>query len=109
MQQNHYVVLNISPGATPSEVRDAYRKQIRLWHPDVNDSSDADTRTKNINLAYEVLSDSVSRKIFDIELEGIVESECAGVDVASMPPRHYRGVYSEAKRNHEGVSRNEKS
>ena len=110
MQQNHYIELDVSPQASLDEIRTAYRRQVRQWHPDVNSGPRAEEKTKRIIRAYEVLSDSMSRSIFDVELgeeaKEEIESYSRKVDVhvdcsATVSTRHYRGVYSEAKRKHE--------
>lgn len=57
-----YKVLYIAPGATPDEIRTAYRKVSQKTHPDSGGSHEAQVR---VNLAYEVLSDPISRQAHD--------------------------------------------
>jgi len=60
-----YEILGVGRDATPAELKRAYRQLARKYHPDVNSSPDADERFKEINLAYEVLSDPVKRQQYD--------------------------------------------
>lgn len=64
-----YAVLAIKPAATPEEVKSAYRRMAKIWHPDVNrGDSDAPEQFKIINHAYQVLSDPISRKKYEAGL-----------------------------------------
>lgn len=62
---NHYEVLGISQLANKGEVKDAYRKLVKKYHPDLNPSSDAAEKIRAINEAYEVLSEFHSRKYYN--------------------------------------------
>ncbi len=66
MARDYYSILGISRGAADKEVRQAYRRLARQHHPDVNrGDKDAGTRFKEINEAYQVLSNVDSRKKYD--------------------------------------------
>ena len=63
---NYYEVLGVGRNATEKEIRQAYRKLARQYHPDVNKTdADAEGKFKEINEAYGVLSDEESRKKYD--------------------------------------------
>ena len=63
--QNHYAILGVSPGATPEVVKTSYRRKANQYHPDKNPSLDAASRFREIQEAYEVLSDETRRKAYD--------------------------------------------
>ena len=62
---DYYAVLGVPRDASAEDIKKAYRKLARQYHPDVNKSAGAETRFKEINEANEVLSDPEKRKRFD--------------------------------------------
>ena len=65
-EQDLYTVLGVARNATPKEIKQAFRKLARECHPDVNPGDDASERKfKQVNEAYEVLSDEKNRKAYD--------------------------------------------
>lgn len=64
-KQSYYQVLGVSQTATSEQIKQAYRKLARQYHPDVSDSADAEARFKEINAAYDTLSDSLKRADYD--------------------------------------------
>ena len=67
MRQNCYSVLGVPRTATTSEIRAAYRRLARMYHPDLNSEPEAETRMKEINEAYNVLSDPRLRFLHDTD------------------------------------------
>jgi DnaJ-class molecular chaperone len=66
MARDYYEALGISRSAEDKEIRSAYRKLARKFHPDVNpNDKSAESRFKEVNNAYEVLSDPEKRKKYD--------------------------------------------
>jgi molecular chaperone DnaJ len=64
-KRDYYEVLKVGRSASQDEIRRAYREMARQYHPDVSDLPDAETRFKEINEAYEVLSDADKRSTYD--------------------------------------------
>lgn len=61
----YYEVLEVATNATQDEIRRAYRKLAKMYHPDVNPNPEAHEKFKTINEAYEVLSDPTRRAAYD--------------------------------------------
>jgi tetratricopeptide (TPR) repeat protein len=68
---NFYKILGVQRHATQDEIRKAFRRIVKRYHPDVNKEPDAEERMKNFNEAYAVLSDSEKRQQFDNEPESV--------------------------------------
>lgn len=64
-KRDYYEVLGVSRSATEEQLRKSYRKLARQYHPDVNREDGAEERFKEINEAYEVLSDPSRRAAYD--------------------------------------------
>jgi len=63
--KDYYKVLGVPKGAKTEDVKKAYRRLARQYHPDLNKGADAERRFKEINEAHEVLSDPEKRKRYD--------------------------------------------
>lgn len=63
--KDYYEILGVKRDATASEIKSAYRKLARKFHPDVNKTKEAEAKFKDINEAYEVLGDSAKRQRYD--------------------------------------------
>jgi len=64
-QRDYYEILGVSRTASADEIKRAYRKLVKQYHPDIYDGPDADARIKEINEAYEVLGDDQKRAAYD--------------------------------------------
>lgn len=62
---NYYEVLGVSKNATQQEIKSAYRKLALKWHPDRNKTKEATEKFKEINQAFEVLSDQKKKETYD--------------------------------------------
>ncbi len=65
-ERNLYATLGVERGATDAEIKRAFRRLAQQWHPDVNQDAAADGRFKEINEAYQVLSDPQRRQAYDM-------------------------------------------
>jgi len=64
-KHDYYEILGVSKTASDSEIKSAYRKKARAHHPDVDKSSGAGERFKEVNEAYQVLSDAQKKEAYD--------------------------------------------
>ena len=62
-QRDYYEILGVKKSASDKEIKSAYRKLARKYHPDVNKGST--DRFKEINEAYEIIGDESKRKEYD--------------------------------------------
>lgn len=72
--KNYYEILGVKTDATIAEIKTAYRKLARKYHPDINKNTEAISIFKEITCAYETLSNSEKRNQYDI-INGIFKEE----------------------------------
>ena len=65
MPRDPYDILGVSRSATPEQIREAHRKLAKKFHPDLNKTAEAGAKFKEIQEAYDLLSDAQKRKQFD--------------------------------------------
>ncbi len=82
--KDYYEILGVDRNADQKTIKSAYRKLARKYHPDVNKSSDAQAKFKDINEAYEALGNEENRKRYDA-----LGSFSQGADFT--PPPGYEG------------------
>ena len=66
MAKSLYEILEINDNASEAEIKKAYRKLARKYHPDVNKETSAEEKFKEINAAYEILSDKEKKQQYDM-------------------------------------------
>jgi molecular chaperone DnaJ len=62
---NHYKTLKISPTATQAEIKQAYRRLVKIFHPDSHSSKADHEEIVRLNAAYEILGDAQRRQSYD--------------------------------------------
>ncbi len=65
---NYYDILGVKANATEASIRRAFRNGAKRLHPDINSSADAKIQFQRINEAYQVLSDSERRRVYDLRM-----------------------------------------
>src|SRR6516225_12405431 len=79
---DYYGILGVRRDADPDEIKKAYRRLARELHPDVNPDPRTQERFKEITQAYEVLSDTDKRRMYDM---GVDPFATAGTSQGSGP------------------------
>jgi hypothetical protein len=67
--KDYYSILNVSPSASANEIKRSFRQLALKYHPDKNPDPSAGTIFQEINEAYDVLSDSAKRQLYDQRLQ----------------------------------------
>ncbi|MFT2819081.1 DnaJ C-terminal domain-containing protein [Helicobacter pylori] len=65
MSKSLYQTLDVSENANQDEIKKSYRRLARKYHPDLNKTKEAEEKFKEINAAYEILSDEEKRRQYD--------------------------------------------
>lgn len=75
MFKDYYQILGISHSASKQEVKKAYKEMSLKWHPDRNPDRDVKEVMQDINEAYSVLYDDISRSRYDIEYKAFTQQK----------------------------------
>ncbi len=84
MNHDHYQILGIGSTASQDEIKRAYRRLVKMHHPDVSRDPRAAAKTRLINAAYRVLSDPAKRLVYDHELRRNGDSASPDSETASV-------------------------
>lgn len=87
--KDYYSTLKVTQNASQEEIKKAYRKLARKYHPDINKESGAEDKFKEINEAYGVLGDEVSRNKYDAKLNNNFTSTASNNSKASRKKTSY--------------------
>lgn len=71
----HYSTLQVPENASHTEIRSAYRRLVKLYHPDLNPTEEARALIPKITTAYEILSDPSKKLLYDYQLQGLSSIE----------------------------------
>jgi curved DNA-binding protein len=100
MSKSLYKTLELNENATKSEIKKAYRKLAKQYHPDINKSKEAEEKFKEINAAYEVLSDEEKKNQYDMHGDNMfggqnfhdfAQGQGAGVDINDILNQMFGG------------------
>ena len=83
-ERDYYEILGVGKNATDAELKSAFRQLVRKYHPDVNKEPGAEDRFKEINEAYQVLSDPDKRAAYDRYGKAGVSGTGDGFDYTTM-------------------------
>jgi len=89
VKRDYYKVLGVKRSASQKDIKAAYRKVARKYHPDVNKSPDASSKFREATEAYEVLSDPQKRKLYDQFGHDGPKAGPFGPGQAHSGPMHY--------------------
>ncbi|RDC65862.1 tetratricopeptide repeat protein [Adhaeribacter pallidiroseus] len=104
MNQNYYTVLEVNPSATAIEIKAAYKRLARQYHPDKHQGNSLfEEKFKEVNQAYQVLSDEKKRALYDWQLQYLLtqlramqqtqyQTQVRTREPATYAERHYRNI-----------------
>ncbi|OJJ22299.1 hypothetical protein BKI52_06345 [marine bacterium AO1-C] len=65
--KNYYALLEVLPQASTDEIKKAYRKMAKIWHPDKNNSAQAEDTFQQMHEAYKTLQCPAKRKVYNLK------------------------------------------
>ena len=113
MSKSLYDTLGVSPNASADEIKKAYRRLARKYHPDINKDKDAEEKFKEINAAYEILSDEQKKAQYDKygdsmfggkNFHDFASSQGGDVDLEEILRAMFGGGFSSSSRGFSGFS-----
>ena len=92
---NYYDLLGVSKDCSKEEIKKAYLKQIKKWHPDINKDENAQSITMKLNEAKEILLDDIKRTDYDKQLDKSINDKYN--DLKSKVNKKENNTYNEEK------------
>ena len=90
--KDYYKVMGLAQDATEKEIKLAYRRLARKYHPDLNKEADAEHKFKELGEAYEVLKDTKKRKVYDqYAQDWAMNQQARGSQRQRSAQAHYAG------------------
>lgn len=97
MAENHYDTLEVNPTASQAEIKQAYRRLAKKFHPDSNRELNNHERISRINVAYEVLGDPHRRRSYDYQLHATGRSTVPVEATVGYTDRHQRATVAQKR------------
>ncbi len=96
---NYYQILEISEQASADEIKKAYRRLAKIYHPDLNSNEGAQEKFIEIEEAYTCLSNSSSRRIYDRLLSDLRSGRTGSANTSQRREQQYQKRRSRARAN----------